>query len=616
MSANPLFISPGTVKADLGPNVYYLEDASHDMSVRDVIYGDNNWVKSDKVTVNLGFSTSAYWFRVSIQNMNIGDGEWLLEQPYALIDKLQVYVVRGGETVDYRESGDAFSVAKRPVHHSRFLFPIQLPPNSVSDLYIRAENTEAMEMTLRLWKEAEFQIADRQSFMVDGFFYGLFAVMALYNLVIFFSVKEKAYVYYVFYVLASMFFVGTQKGHFFLWFYPDSPVFHHYSVPWVIVMLMGSILLFFEHFLDVRRSSPKIWLTLNCFMAVMVLVTFSLPFVEYKLVISALMLLLLILALLSFLVVAKLAIKGRKTAQVFLVGWISLVFCGIFLTFSKLGLVRNEFIANYGLQAAFSFEIILFSLALSFRINEAKEAKIVAEAKMEEEREERIKAESLTLQKERELRRAKEDALAQQKKLNENLEQTVRDRTIELEKTMEHLNKVNAELEELSVKDGLTGVYNRRYFDKKAEEEWDRAMRNPAMVSVLLLDLDHFKAVNDTRGHQCGDKVLQVVAQAVLDIACRPADVVARYGGEEFVVLLPSTTRDGAEHVAGLLVKHIADQRILFEGELVPVTVSIGLASVMPTISDKLDDLIGGADEALYQSKESGRNRYTVSKNS
>jgi len=144
------------------------------------------------------------------------------------------------------------------------------------------------------------------------------------------------------------------------------------------------------------------------------------------------------------------------------------------------------------------------------------------------------------------------------------------------------------------------------------EEEWDRAMRNPAMLSVLLLDLDHFKAVNDTRGHQCGDKVLQLTAQAICDIACRPADIVARYGGEEFVVLLPSTTREGAEHVASLLVKHIADQRIMFEGVLVPVTMSIGLASIMPTIADKVDDLVGGADEALYQSKENGRNRYTI----
>ncbi|OUS05974.1 hypothetical protein A9Q81_04325 [Gammaproteobacteria bacterium 42_54_T18] len=614
--ASPLFISPGTQKVDLGPHVFYLEDKKGTMSVRDVIHGDYYWVESDKITVNLGFTTSAYWFRVSIQNMNIGNGEWLLEESYALIDKLQLYVVRQGETVDYRESGDSMPVSQRPVNHSRFLFPVQLTPNSVTDLYIRVENTEAMELTLRLWKEATFQISDRQTFMVDGFFYGLFSVMALYNLVIFFSVKERAYVFYVFYVVASMFFIGTQKGHFFLWFYPESPVFHHYTIPIVTVMMMATILLFFEHFLEVRRSFPKVWVTLNSLMVTMILVTFALPFVEYKLVISVVMVLLLILAVLSFFIVAKLALKGEKTAQVFLFGWVSLMICGVFLTLAKLGYVRNELIANYGLQIAFSFEIILFSLALSFRINEAKEAKVIAEAQMEEERGGRIKAESQTLQKERELRRAREDALAQQKKLNENLEHTVRERTLELEETMEHLNKVNKELEELSVKDGLTGIFNRRYFDTKAEEEWDRAMRNPAMVSILLLDLDHFKAVNDNRGHQCGDKVLQVVARAIVDIACRPADVVARYGGEEFVVLLPSTTRDGAEHVAGLLVKHIADQRIMFEGKLVPVTVSIGLASVMPTISDKLDVLISGADEALYQSKENGRNRYTISTNS
>ena len=386
MSASPLFISPGTEKVDIGPHVFYLEDKKGKMSVRDVIQGDYYWVKSDKTTVNLGFTTSAYWFRVSIQNMNIGNGEWLLEESYALIDKLQLYVVSNGETVDYRESGDALPVSKRPVNHSRFLFPVLLPPNSVTDLYIRVENTEAMELTLRLWKETAFQIADRQTFMVDGFFYGLFSVMALYNLVIFLSVKERAYVFYVFYVLASMFFIGTQKGHFFLWFYPESPVFHHYSIPVVTVMMMATILIFFEHFLEVRRSFPKVAITLNSLMAVMILSTFALPFVEYKLVISVVMVLLLILAVLSFFIVAKLALSGKRTAQVFLFGWVSLMICGVFLTLAKLGYVRNELIANYGLQIAFSFEIILFSLALSFRINEAKEAKVVAEAQMEEER--------------------------------------------------------------------------------------------------------------------------------------------------------------------------------------------------------------------------------------
>ncbi|OUS29365.1 hypothetical protein A9Q99_09705 [Gammaproteobacteria bacterium 45_16_T64] len=613
--ANPMFISPGTESASLGPHVYYLEDATQKLSVRDLIYGEHDWKKNKKPTVNLGFTRSAYWFRVSIQNMNIGDGLWVLEQSYGLIDRIQLYVVRGGETVDYRETGDTFPVKNRPIHHSKFLFPIELPPNSISDVYIRVENTEAMEITLKLWKQETFQINDRKAFMVDGFFYGLFAVMALYNLVIFFSVKEKAYIFYVFYVVCSMFFVGTQKGHFFLWFYPDSPVFHHYSIPIVIVMLMGSILLFFEHFLDVRKASPRVFFLLNGLMLVMIASTLGLPYLHYSIIISFIMVMLVILASLSFLVVGSQALKGRRTAQVFLAGWITLVVCGLFLTFAKLGLVRNEFIANYGLQAAFSFEIILFSLALSLRINEAKEAKLVAEARMEEEREERIKAEGATLQKERELRRAREDALEQQRKLNENLENTVKERTIELEKTMEHLNKVNAELEELSVKDGLTGVYNRRFFDRKAEEEWDRAMRSPSMLTLMLLDLDHFKAVNDNRGHQCGDKVLQLTAQAISDIACRPADIVARYGGEEFVVLLPSTTREGAEHVAGLLVKHVADQQIFYDGELVPVTISIGLASLMPTISEKLEDMINSADEALYQSKENGRNRYTVAKN-
>ena len=168
--------------------------------------------------------------------------------------------------------------------------------------------------------------------------------------------------------------------------------------------------------------------------------------------------------------------------------------------------------------------------------------------------------------------------------------------------------KLIAFLENLSITDALTGIANRRHFEWRLSEEIERARRYKYPLSALMLDLDHFKQVNDNYGHQIGDIVLQQVAQRLRRIL-RRTDFLARYGGEEFIVLAPQTPADRALILAERLRQVIAESPIPVADNLqIHITISIGVA-VFPNHAQNESELIGAADAALYKAKQMGRNR-------
>lgn len=165
-------------------------------------------------------------------------------------------------------------------------------------------------------------------------------------------------------------------------------------------------------------------------------------------------------------------------------------------------------------------------------------------------------------------------------------------------------------LDEASNRDGLTGVYNRRYLEQALAKEFARVKRYDETLSLIMLDIDHFKRVNDERGHLAGDEVIRRTAE-ILSNGIRESDTLGRYGGEEFAVLLPHTKLDGALVLAERLRKCVAAQPITFGNQSIPVTISIGVAELHPD-TPSYEQLIQDADTALYQSKDGGRNRVTA----
>ena len=172
------------------------------------------------------------------------------------------------------------------------------------------------------------------------------------------------------------------------------------------------------------------------------------------------------------------------------------------------------------------------------------------------------------------------------------------------------LESANTKLQELALRDGLTGLLNRRYWESCLEREFARHQRYDNPVSLVIFDIDHFKRVNDTYGHQTGDEVIRSVAEITSRLA-RETDFAGRYGGEEFVILLPGTHLEGAAQFAERLRQAVEQQVLDYQGSPLSYTISLGVA----TISDDMANyqiLLERADKALYASKEQGRNRVTL----
>ncbi len=170
-------------------------------------------------------------------------------------------------------------------------------------------------------------------------------------------------------------------------------------------------------------------------------------------------------------------------------------------------------------------------------------------------------------------------------------------------------NRANM-MEQLSITDQLTQLKNRLYFDRKFDEEWNRGSRMDIPLSVILMDIDNFKEINDTYGHLFGDECLQLIASTISSELLRASDCVARYGGEEFIALLPNTGKDETRVIAEKLIQKISTVCSKIEDKNIQITCSIGGATTYPNYQDNKDYLIKQADIALYQAKSNGRNQY------
>ena len=174
------------------------------------------------------------------------------------------------------------------------------------------------------------------------------------------------------------------------------------------------------------------------------------------------------------------------------------------------------------------------------------------------------------------------------------------------------LKEANEKLRSMAFEDGLTGLFNRRYFEDHLEREISRVNRYSHLLSLIMIDIDHFKKINDIHGHQQGDTVLRAVADVFNDSIRRP-DIAARYGGEEFSIILPETDLKGALVLAERIRQFIENLEIKIDSQILKVTISLGITSYHPAKEKKTkEELIEAADKALYNSKNTGRNKLSI----
>lgn len=511
----------------------------------------------------------------------------MLELDYALLDEITYYRVDDGKILETIFTGDKLNFSERPIQHRFFLFPTPKIEHDQT-IFLKIRTSSAVQLSLALWPNNSFFEKDQNVLMENGLYYGIALVMLLYNLFLFFRLRNKLYLFYVFYVTT---FISNQlslSGFAYQFIWPNLPAWHEKSVAVGVPLGLFSSLIFVNSFLKIKSFFPKVYIFTSiqafiagtvAFLAVVYSYSTMIPYVAVLSIISSL----------TILVVTYYVMLNRmyKYEIYFAAAWTAFLLGISILALNKLGIIPRTGFTESAAQIGSAIEIVLLSFALAERLYDATQRRFAAE---------------------RESLRMKEKLISTQKKQNQELESRVKLRTQDLQAALETVNNLNKELSDLSTMDQVTGVRNRRYFDDILSKEFGGALGGQSHLSLIMIDLDYFKKINDTYGHLAGDLCLKMVANTVHNVVQRTSDLVCRYGGEELAIVLPDTDQQGAVNIAERIRSEIERLDIIFANQTISITASLGVASFIPDSDKTVELLIELADKALYRAKNEGRN--------
>ncbi|MEX1032870.1 MAG: diguanylate cyclase [Cellvibrionaceae bacterium] len=554
-------------------------------------------------TADLRDSDNSVWLRFNVRHEVMRDRNWWVVLSWAMLDHVQMHVkyADNSEWWSSRPLGEAYPLADRYIEHRYFLLPLALSAGETATVYLEIRSSNLLAVPVEIWDRSEFIAADQWDLIALGALFGSLAIMFFYNLSLYTILRDKAYLSYCGYVAAVFLYllVVTGVGVYYLWDYSLWLKQRGLGVFACLSFLAATV--FVRHFLELERYGGWL-LRANTFL----IVAWS-ALLFACMVLSAPLLLGFLINTFSFLSMAIATLTGcylwRRSilARIFIVSWTTLGVGTTVFVLTLLGTLPLNFFTRYSQMMGIVLEMAILSYALAYRINEAKLAReasnkeaLLLTQRVSDERSARLKAQ--------------QETLAVQTKLNEELETRVQQRTEELNETMKQLARANTELIKLSGTDPLTDVPNRRYLDEMLIAESKRAHRGQLPLAVVLLDIDHFKPINDHHGHAVGDRCLSAVAKALGQVVQRPGDLLARYGGEEFVFLLPNTNENQATEVADRGRRAVEALSFPVDGEEIKLTISAGIAAWVPAEEEAHRDLMKAADEALYRAKNAGRN--------
>jgi diguanylate cyclase len=584
----------------MGLHTTFFIDKTRQLKPNDILnLTASSWLTVDQEILSIGYSDAGLWIKLELDNPT-NNPDWLIDIAYPVLDQVDVSIFND-ERVKHYALGDRQFFNVRPIEHRNFVVPINLSKGESSTVLIGVKSGTSLQVPLKLWQQTDFYNHEQSSLIWQGLYFGCILVMIFYNLCLYYYSRQNQYIYFAFVFTSFVLFHATLSGIAYQYLWPYSPQWNEHTLPIFLGCVLVSESLFMSSFLDLKSSSPKLAKFLVYAATTSATISLASIFISYKISILCLIILAIPINSIGFIIGIKQSFEGRRAAQFFTFAWTGTLFGAILLALSKLGILERNAITENALQIGTTISVVWLSFALGEYINqqnkernEAKQNDLDYALKIAQERKEKLIA--------------KETTLTLQKRSNEDLEVLVKQRTEQLETIMKDLEKANSRLEHISNLDELTSIYNRRYFNQKLEAEFKRAQRQNNPISLIIADIDHFKDVNDQYGHLVGDICLKRISALLKKGITRPDDILSRFGGEEFVIVLPDTSSEGAGYVANRVVKAIESETIVYEDISLKLTISIGVATFLPTQYEKPEALISAADTALYQAKESGRN--------
>lgn len=585
-------------RIDVTTNMGVLIDPSQSLALNQVTLPAAQWQGIHRSAPNFGFTSDAHWFRFQLHNTADLPVDRLIELPVPFLDDVKFYHLVGGEIKTTYALGDVQPFAFRPVRHPHFVMPVTLSPG-INQIYLRVASTGTVEATLRVWEPLSFHAASDDENLLQGAFIGVLLIMVLYNLFLFFSIRELSYLYFIGFTASYLLFHLSLSGYAFAYLWPKATHWNSFAIATFIATTGFFTCLFANRFLKLRHNSPRAHRFLNWMALACVLLFVATFFVPYQLTVRIGAGIVFPVALTALILGYWRWWQGARFARFYCLAWTAMLLGQGVLSAEKFGLLPSSFWTINAPQLGILLLVVLLSVTLADRINSDRSL--------------RLKAQADALDNERAARASQAALIAAKEQANQELEKRVTERTNDLNQTLGKLQIANTRLQHLSTTDGLTQISNRAFFDQSLQTEHRRATRLGTSVAVILFDIDHFKHVNDTYGHPAGDECLRAIGEVLRAKELRGEDVVARYGGEEFVLLRVNATLANSVAVAEELRAAIDSLRLNIEGQVLRFTASFGVAIDTPTGLSSPQDLVNEADKALYRAKSEGRNCVRVS---
>ena len=438
------------------------------------------------------------------------------------------------------------------------------------------------------------ELIDRHS-IIMGLSCGFILAMVVINLLYFGATKKAvfgAYSGYVIFLGLSLASINGLGAHY-LW--QHSPWFGQHALAIFSNVSVALSIIVFDLLLDIRSYNAKRSRALQA-LSIFYVLSASLSLIIPLPVFTSVMSAILVMGWsLTYVLGGWLWFKGVAIARLYTLGR-SLLFITLLVVDAQyLNLFNLGINASYLLALAVAIEALLLTLVLVFKHNQ--------------QHLDLFKIQSQQLAKTLQDKSALDEILTMQERAQEELEYKMQERNLELEITLRELSEKNHELQEKNTLDALTGVRNRSYFDKKYIAEIRRSRREQTQLSIVMIDIDHFKNVNDKYGHLVGDDCIKAVALSIKNALKRPSDDLCRYGGEEFVLILPSTELSGANTLVENIRQTIEQTPVQSDGFTISLTISAGIATAIakPELAEKT--ILASADQQLYQAKNAGRNK-------
>ncbi|MCX8125239.1 MAG: sensor domain-containing diguanylate cyclase, partial [Spirochaetes bacterium] len=548
----PINISESFTSANVAPYSEYLEDKTFSLTFEDILKNDYTFTPNPHSSFKFGVKRSAFWIRFKVTT-----GAESLELPrYIEFDNsalgtIEVYYPvtdSGHEKYVKLKGGWQIHNNSDEIH---FLNPAFRLPTTIDDsrpLYIRIATPYLPTTACYVRAPDDFRSTGMFRMLVLSIALGVLISMILYNATIFMFLKDRNYGIYIIYVFMMLMYQGTVTGQF-RYIHNAVGSFLISQIPLIVALLLLVIILFVVSFLNLRHYAPihyKIMLAI----AIPVCIVLILAIFQQRFITNAaLYYIVLVLDILILSAAIAALHSGFAPAKFFLLAWIFVVGGAMVFVLRGLGILPQNPSTQYAIFIGSAIESVVLSFALGYRIK------------------------------------------------------TIRDES-------EELKQKEAELEKLSVTDALTTLYNKRHLNEKLSEILRTVSFDHHPVSLIMIDIDHFKDFNDTYGHMEGDRLLSGFAK-ILKSTIRGDDIPCRYGGEEFVIILNNTGIDDALFVAEKIRTRFENYvHDLESGKKVSATLSAGIATCR--IDDTPETLLKRADEALYRAKSGGRNRCEV----